>query len=72
MRPVLYTTFPFKESSREIFSRMTKTGLTFCKEYGYLKQLVAYIHLNPFRAGIVEDAASLAIPPPISALMPTS
>jgi len=30
-----------------------------CEEDGYLKQLVAYIHLNPFRAGIVEDAASL-------------
>ncbi|MBW1790597.1 MAG: transposase, partial [Deltaproteobacteria bacterium] len=30
-----------------------------CEEGGYLKQLVAYIHLNPFRAGIVEDVASL-------------
>ena len=30
-----------------------------CEEDGYLKQLVAYIHLNPFRAGIVADVAAL-------------
>lgn len=30
-----------------------------CEEEGYLKQLVAYIHLNPFRVGIVADVAAL-------------
>jgi REP element-mobilizing transposase RayT len=30
-----------------------------CKEDRYLLQLVAYIHLNPVRAGIVEDVAAL-------------
>jgi REP element-mobilizing transposase RayT len=30
-----------------------------CKEDRYLRQLVAYIHLNPFRAGIVRDVAGL-------------
>jgi REP element-mobilizing transposase RayT len=30
-----------------------------CEEDRYLRQLVAYIHLNPLRAGIVEDLAAL-------------
>jgi len=30
-----------------------------CEEAAYLKQLVAYIHLNPFRAGITETLAAL-------------
>jgi REP element-mobilizing transposase RayT len=30
-----------------------------CEEDRYLKQLVAYIHLNPFRAGIVGDVTAL-------------
>ena len=30
-----------------------------CEEDPYLKQLVAYIHLNPVRAGKVEDVAAL-------------
>jgi putative transposase len=30
-----------------------------CEEDRYLMQLVAYIHLNPFRAGIVEDVSEL-------------
>jgi REP element-mobilizing transposase RayT len=30
-----------------------------CEEDSYLRQLVAYIHLNPFRAGMVEDVAAL-------------
>ncbi len=30
-----------------------------CEEERYLMQLVAYIHLNPVRAGIVEDLAAL-------------
>ena len=30
-----------------------------CEESAYLKQLVAYIHLNPFRAGIAENLAAL-------------
>jgi len=30
-----------------------------CEEDRYLRQLVAYIHLNPLRAGIVEDVAAL-------------
>lgn len=30
-----------------------------CEEDGYLSQLVAYIHLNPVRAGIVAGAAAL-------------
>jgi len=34
-----------------------------CEEDGYLKQLVAYIHLNPFRAGIVADIAALKVYP---------
>jgi len=34
-----------------------------CEEDGYLKQLVAYIHLNPFRAGIVADFAELKVFP---------
>jgi len=34
-----------------------------CEEDGYLKQLVAYIHLNPFRAGIVADFAELEVFP---------
>jgi putative transposase len=32
-----------------------------CEEDRYLKQLVAYIHLNPVRAGIVEDVAALTV-----------
>jgi len=32
-----------------------------CEEDRYLKQLVAYIHLNPVRAGIVEDVAALKV-----------
>ncbi|MBW1776747.1 MAG: transposase [Deltaproteobacteria bacterium] len=34
-----------------------------CEEDSYLKQLVAYIHLNPFRAGIVADVATLKVYP---------
>ena len=30
-----------------------------CEENAYLTQLVAYIHLNPFRAGIVRDVSAL-------------
>jgi len=30
-----------------------------CEEDAYLTQLVAYIHLNPFRAGIVDDVSAL-------------
>jgi putative transposase len=30
-----------------------------CEEDAYLKQLVAYVHLNPLRAGIVENLAAL-------------
>lgn len=30
-----------------------------CEEDRYLKQLVAYIHLNPYRAGIVKDVKAL-------------
>jgi len=30
-----------------------------CEENAYLTQLVAYIHLNPFRAGIVRDVSEL-------------
>ena len=30
-----------------------------CEEDRYLRQLVAYIHLNPFRAGIVKDVTAL-------------
>ena len=30
-----------------------------CEEAAYLKQLVAYIHLNPFRAGITETLTAL-------------
>jgi putative transposase len=30
-----------------------------CEEDRYLMQLVAYIHLNPLRAGLVEDASAL-------------
>ena len=30
-----------------------------CEEDAYLKQLVAYIHLNPLRAGIVGDLPAL-------------
>jgi len=30
-----------------------------CEEDPYLKQLVAYIHLNPVRAGMVEDVSAL-------------
>jgi putative transposase len=30
-----------------------------CEEDRYLRQLVAYIHLNPLRAGMVEDVAAL-------------
>jgi REP element-mobilizing transposase RayT len=30
-----------------------------CEEERYLRQLVAYIHLNPVRAGIVEDVGAL-------------
>lgn len=30
-----------------------------CQENPYLKELVRYIHLNPLRSGLVEDAASL-------------
>lgn len=30
-----------------------------CEEDPYLEQLVAYIHLNPLRAGILEDVAAL-------------
>jgi putative transposase len=30
-----------------------------CEEDPYLKQLVAYIHLNPMRAGIVKDVKAL-------------
>jgi putative transposase len=30
-----------------------------CEEDAYLKQLVAYIHLNPLRAGVVDDLAAL-------------
>ena len=32
-----------------------------CEEDRYLKQLVAYIHLNPVRTGIVEDVAALKV-----------
>ncbi len=38
-------------------------GIFLCEEDGYLKQLVAYIHLNPFRAGIVADVAALKVHP---------
>jgi putative transposase len=34
-----------------------------CEEGRYLMQLVAYIHLNPVRAGIVKDAAALRVFP---------
>lgn len=34
-----------------------------CEEDRYLKQLVAYTHLNPFRAGIVTDVPTLKIYP---------
>jgi len=34
-----------------------------CEEDPYLRQLVAYIHLNPVRAGIVADLSSLAVYP---------
>ena len=30
-----------------------------CEEERYLRQLVAYIHLNPLRAGVLEDVAAL-------------
>jgi len=30
-----------------------------CEEDPYLRQLVGYIHLNPLRAGIVDDVAAL-------------
>jgi len=30
-----------------------------CEENAYLTQLVAYIHLNPFRAGLVRDVSAL-------------
>lgn len=30
-----------------------------CEESRYLKQLIAYIHLNPFRAGIIADVMEL-------------
>ena len=34
-----------------------------CEEDPYLKHLVAYIHLNPVRAGMVEDVAALKVYP---------
>jgi REP element-mobilizing transposase RayT len=34
-----------------------------CEKDAYLKQLVAYIHLNPFRAGIVSDIEGLEMFP---------
>jgi len=37
--------------------------LILCEEDGYLKQLVAYIHLNPFRAGIIVDVLALKVFP---------
>ena len=46
-----------RRRSGHLFQNRYKSIL--CEEDPYLKQLVAYIHLNPFRAGIVEDVATL-------------
>ena len=43
--------------SGHLFQNRYKSIL--CEEDEYLKQLVAYIHLNPLRAGIVADFAAL-------------
>ena len=43
--------------SGHLFQNRYKSIL--CEEDEYLQQLVAYIHLNPFRAGIVADVAAL-------------
>ena len=37
----------------QLFQNRYKSIL--CQEYPYLKELVRYIHLNPLRAGLVED-----------------
>jgi putative transposase len=43
--------------SGHVFQNRYKSIL--CQEEVYLKELVRYIHLNPLRAGIVEDLQSL-------------